>query len=29
VLSSCLWCFALLAIGVPLMLWRYRARTTG
>jgi ABC-2 type transport system permease protein len=29
VLSSCLWCVALLAVTVPLMLWRYRARTTG
>jgi ABC-2 type transport system permease protein len=29
VLSSCLWCAGLLAIATPLMLWRYRARTTG
>jgi ABC-2 type transport system permease protein len=29
VLSSCLWCVGLLAVAVPAMLWRYRARTTG
>jgi ABC-2 type transport system permease protein len=29
VLSSCLWCAGLLAICLPLMLWRYRARTSG
>ena len=29
VLSAFLWCAALLAIATPLMLWRYRARTTG
>jgi ABC transporter DrrB family efflux protein len=29
VLSSCLWCAGLLSIALPLMLWRYRARTTG
>jgi ABC-2 type transport system permease protein len=29
VLSACLWCVALLAAAIPLMLWRYRARTTG
>jgi ABC transporter DrrB family efflux protein len=29
VLSSLLWCAGLLAIAMPLMLWRYRVRTTG
>ncbi len=29
VLSALVWCAALLAIAVPLTLWRYRARTTG
>ena len=29
VLSSFLWCVAILAVATPLMLWRYRARTTG
>jgi ABC-2 type transport system permease protein len=29
VLSSLLWCAGLLAIATPLMLWRYRSRTTG
>ncbi len=29
VLSAFLWCFAIIAIAMPLMLWRYRARTKG
>ena len=29
VLSAFLWCFAIIAIATPLMLWRYRARTRG
>jgi ABC-2 type transport system permease protein len=29
VLSSCLWCAGLLAVATPLLLWRFRARTTG
>ena len=28
VVSSLLWCAALLAVAMPLMFWRYRARTT-
>ena len=29
VLSACLWCVGLLAVALPLMLWRYRSRTSG
>ena len=29
VISSLIWCAALLAIAVPLAIWRYRARTDG
>ena len=29
VLSAFLWCIAIIAVATPLMLWRYRARTTG